>query len=62
MWYLNKYQMFYILEAKAMNQYVIKFWEGPVDVNAKYSNLSTAQNLIENPHIYSSHKVFQKLW
>ena len=62
-WYLTKYQMFHILESKAMNQFIIKIWEGPMDINAKYSHLSTPHHLIEDQQgIFLSNKIFSNLW
>jgi hypothetical protein len=49
-WYMEKYEMFEILDSKIMDKFIIEKWRGRQDINCDIFYYSTAFNLLNDPH------------
>ena len=61
-WYLEKYEMFEILDSKIMDKFINEKWRGRQDINCDIFYYSTAYTLMNDPHnIYLTESVFRLL-
>ena len=61
-WYLEKYEMFEILDSKIMDKFINEKWRGRQDINCDMFYYSTSYNLLNDPHqIYLTESVFKLL-
>lgn len=61
-WYMEKYEMFKILDSKIMDKFINEKWRGRQDINCDIFYYSTSYNLLNDQHqIYLTENVFTLL-
>ena len=61
-WYLNKYDIFGLLDCRIIDRILSIKWFGPFEINAVFSDYSTGYTVMDDKHeIYASDRWFQEI-
>lgn len=61
-WYLDKYDLYDILNCRILDRIIQNKWNGPYDLNATIMDYSTGFSMIADPHdVFATDLVFQEI-